>query len=63
MVKFHVACREVNVVDFVIEAEDKFEAKKIASNRLMFGDDLIEWRFSNYDIAVFEKPVTIENEE
>jgi len=63
MVKFHVSCREVNVVDFVIEAEDKFEAKKIASNRLMFGDDLIEWRFSNHDITVLDDPVTIESKE
>jgi len=63
MPKFHVACREVNVVDFVIEAEDKFKAKTIASNKLLFGDDLIEWRFSNHDITVFDDVVSISSEE
>jgi hypothetical protein len=62
MVKFHVACREVNVVDFVIEAEDRFEARKLAYRMLDF-DDVIDWRFSNYDVTVFEEPVTISSEE
>ena len=62
MVEFIVSCREVNIVNFVIKAEDKFEAKKLAYRKLDY-DDIVDWTFSNYDIAVFEKPVTIQSKE
>lgn len=62
MVEFIVSCREVNIINFVIEAEDKFEAKKLAYRKLDC-DDILDWTFSKYDIAVFEKPVTIESKE
>ncbi len=62
MVMFHVQAKEVNIVDFVVEAEDNFKSKSIVMNKLN-GDDWIEWRFSNYDVIAFEEPVTIDNEE
>lgn len=62
MVEFIVSCREVSIVNFLIEAEDKFEAKRLAYRKLDC-DDILDWTFSKYDIAVFEKPVTIESKE
>ena len=59
--KFHVQAKEVSIVDFVIDAEDKFKAKSIVMNKLN-GDDWIDWTFSNYEVTVFEEPVVIESE-
>jgi hypothetical protein len=62
MVMFHVQAKKVNVVDLVIEADNKVMAETIALHNLHF-NDLLDWRFSNYDVTVFDDPVTISSEE